>query len=104
MATAPTPVQKIADHLNQAGHPVTEEEVIPTTAETPFKKTEALVKAGATIVGEDLGSDLKDLGYMAEADLKHGDPTRTTDSKNPLKMLIGKLRRKKADNEQIIEK
>ncbi|MDO8619583.1 MAG: hypothetical protein Q7R49_06665 [Candidatus Daviesbacteria bacterium] len=104
MPTTSDDTQEIAKNLNQLDHQVTPEDVVPTTAETPIQKTEDLIKAGAEAIGEDLEYDVKDLGYMAEADLKHGDKTRTTESKNPLKLLVRKLMRKKNQNQDLVEK
>lgn len=99
-----THTQNVTDNLNQAGHPVQATDVKPTTSETPIQKTEELIAAGAQVIGEDLKESLNDLGYIAEADIKHGDKTRTTQSKNPLKMLVGKLMRKKKISEEVVEK
>ncbi len=108
MPTAQDPnttiVQKIADNLNQAGHSVQVADVKPTTAETPIQKTEDLLQAGAKVIGEDLEYGGRDLGYMTEADLKHGERIRTTESRNPLKLLVGKLLRKKSQDEEVVKK
>lgn len=98
-------VQTITDNLNQAGYQTTSTDVIPTTSHTPVEKSEDLRQAGAEIVGDtDLETSLRDLEYIKEADLKHGDKTRSTESKNPLKMLLGKLWRKKTNSEEVVEK
>ncbi len=98
-----THAQNVADNLNQAGVAVTHD-VKPTTPETPIQKTQDLVEAGAKIIGEDIQHGFNDLGYIAEADLKHGDKIRTTESKNPLKVLVGKLMRKKSKDQEVVEK
>ena len=97
--------QKITIHLNQAGFPTTVEDVIPTTHETPITKSAELSQVGARIVGDtELETDLKDLQYIEEADLKQGDKTRLTASRNPLKMLLDKLMRKKSGTQEVVEK
>ena len=96
--------QNVADNLNQAGHPVQAEDVKPTTSDTPIKKTQDLMQAKAMVIGEDIQHGFNDLGYIAEADLKHGDKIRTTESKNPLKVLVGKLMRKKSKDQEVVEK
>ena len=85
-----THAQKVAQATAEAiGAAVAPGQVKPVTAETPL---------------EGIGDRLKDLGYITEADLKHGDKIRTTESKNPLKLLMGKLMRKKTTNQDLVEK
>lgn len=95
----------IASNLNQSGFNVKAQDVAPTTSTIPFPHTNALQEIGAQIVNQDdLDMGLKDLEYMTEADLKHGDKNRMTESKNPLKILMGKLMRKKGQNQEIVSK
>ena len=97
--------ENIAQNLNQAGVPTSAADVKPTTADTPFPLSEEIKKAGGVILGDDeLEYGLKDLQYMAEADLKQGDKIRITESKHPLKMLMNRFLRKKKDNKEVIEK
>lgn len=98
-------VQNITQNLNQAGHSVTANDVKPPTDQTVIPTASQLMNMGSQILNsEDLQTGIKDLEYIAEADLKKGDKIRVTESKNPLKMLLGKLMRKKSENEEIIEK
>lgn len=98
------PTQKVATNLTDAGFPTEEHQVKAVTVDTPIPESHDLKSIGAHLVnGEGLQEGLKDLGYMAEADLKMGDKIRTTPSSNPLKMLLGKLRLKKKGNEEIVE-
>lgn len=98
-------VQNITANLNQAGFDSKPADITPTTLHTPVNKSEELKQMGAEIVGDsELETSLKDLEYIEEADLKHGDKTRLTESRNPLKILLGKLWRKKTGSEEVVEK
>lgn len=97
--------QNIADNLNQVGHNVTHQDVVPTTSATPIPQSSELKQVGAHIPeGAELQSKLKDLQYIAEADLKQGDKIRTTESKGFLDTLLGRLKLKKQKDEEIVER
>lgn len=98
-------VQNITQNLNEAGHAVTASDVAAVGAHTSIPNTEELIKIGASIINSDhMQMGIKDLEYIAEADLKQGDKVRTTDSGGFLKTLLGKLIRKKSESEEIVEK
>ncbi len=85
--------QAIAQSVTDAGIPTKPDEVKPTSAETSINLTQDVKDLGARIVNpEDLESGLKDIEYMMGTDVMQGDPTRTGESKNPFKMLVGKLK------------
>lgn len=88
--------QIIAGHLNQLGHPTKPEEVIPITATTPIPKTPELVKVGAEVSGEDFQDVLK----TAVA----GKSSGVTGSGKFLRVLWGRLNRKKQPDEEVVAK
>lgn len=95
--------QNIAQNLNQAGHNISATDVKPAI-DQPVMVSPILSLAADLINTEELEAGIKDLGYVVEADLKQGDKIRVTESKNPLKVLLERLKRKKNESEEIIEK
>lgn len=93
--------QKLASNLNQAGHKVSPQDVIPTTAETPVPKSPELQEVGAEVIGEDLshifGTTMGDIGYGKTK-------TRMTKSSRFLNMFKNKLMRRKDTDEEVVEK
>ncbi len=95
-------VQNITHSLNQAGHAVSPQDVAAVTPETPLTQTKDMQSVGAQILGnEDLQSALRDLNYNVKTDIGREHVVRTTESRNPLKILLEKLKRHNATNDKL---
>jgi len=104
MVTAPKiddHARVIAENLQAKGHAVGTQDVIPTTADTPITKTPDMHELGAEVIGEDLSHILETtVGDLTTGSHKY----RITKSGRFLSTLVGKLRRKKNENEEVVIK
>lgn len=91
----------ISENLQNTGHAVGTQDVIPATAETPVERSQELEDAGAEFIGEDLTHMVEQgLGDLTTG----GSSSRVTKSSRFLGTLLGKLRRKKQPSEEIVIK